>query len=64
MSANVQVLNHKNTFTAHGGGGGSSTKSHRPQAEKEGGWVMAIFEKKSIYLKIIQGFSGSFSALP
>ena len=24
---------------------GSSTKSHRPQAEKEGGWVMAIFEK-------------------
>ena len=25
--------------------GGSSTRSHRPQAEKEGGWVMAIFEK-------------------
>ena len=25
--------------------GGSSTKSHRPQVEKEGGWVMAIFEK-------------------
>ena len=36
--------------------GGSSTKSLRPQPQKSG-WLMAIFEKKSIYLKIVQGFS-------
>ena len=40
--------------------GGSSTKSHRPQAEKEGGWVMAIFEKKSIYLKNSTGIFCEF----
>ena len=28
--------------------GGSSTQT---QAEKEGGWVMAIFEKSSLFLK-------------
>ena len=31
--------------------GGSSTQT---QAEKEGGWVMAIFEKKFIIFKIVQ----------
>ena len=31
--------------------GGSSAKSLRPQPKKVGGWLMAIFEKKSIYLK-------------
>ena len=29
--------------------GGSSTKSFRPEAKKEGGWVKTILEKKSIY---------------
>ena len=40
--------------------GSSSTKSHRPQAEEEGGWVMAIFEKKSIYLKNSTGIFWEF----
>ena len=40
--------------------GGSSTKSHRPQAEKEGAQVMAIFEKRSIYLKNSTGIFWEF----
>ena len=38
--------------------GGSSTKSLRPQPKKVGGWLTTIFEKKSIYLKIVLGFLG------
>ena len=39
----------------HGGFQTSSTKSHRLQAKKEGGWVMAIFGKSPSIKKIVQG---------
>ena len=41
--------------------GGSSVEKFQTPTQKVGGWLMAIFEKKSIYLK---NSTGSFSALP
>ena len=38
--------------------GGSSTKSFRPEAKKEGGWVKTILEKSPFIEKIVQAFLG------
>ena len=38
--------------------GGSSTKSFRPEAKKEGGWVKTILGKGPFIEKIVQAFLG------